>query len=107
MSGEDLLKIVKTFKDIVTHYPTFLVSTESCPYCNIARNTFLERKVDFKEIKQKDYPGIADIIKKDKKYKSFPMIAVDGVFIGGSDNLQEYYANLDENKENASTKDGL
>ena len=80
-------------------HKTFLITKSHCPHCVNAKDLLTKKGKEFHEI---DYSEgkelIAEVIEK-KAHKSFPMIFLDGEFIGGFAQLRKYYDKA-ENKSN-------
>lgn len=89
---------VSTFKNII-------LSLDGCPWCVKAASLLEKKGIDFFEFKVNDYGYIVagtdsrDIPMADfqERYNhfSYPMIFLDGKFVGGFSNLQE----LEDNGE--------
>lgn len=80
-------------------HKTFIVTKSYCPHCVNAKELFTKKGKEFHEIDYNEGKElVAEIIEK-KAYKSFPMIFLDGKFLGGYDQLKEYYGRA-ENKSN-------
>ncbi|ELA42024.1 uncharacterized protein VICG_00871 [Vittaforma corneae ATCC 50505] len=87
-------------KEVLQKNPTIVVTKENCPFCDTAKNTLDKKKVKYLEIDgMKNQDLVQEIVQKEK-HKTFPMIYLNGKFIGGNDKLQEYYRDLESNKEN-------
>ena len=69
-----------------------IYSKEGCPYCRDAKELLKSKNIPFKEIKVTD-SNIEKIYKKidnkTKKYRYFPIIFKNNIFIGGFSDLDE------------------
>lgn len=77
----------------------FMVSKTNCPFCVEAAAILNKKDVSFKEYnvdREEASRNLAMEIMNKEKHKTFPMIYLNGRFIGGCDRLKEYY----EDKEN-------
>lgn len=71
-------------------------SKHNCPYCTRAKELLKGKKIEFEEINVQDFPEEKEImIKRTNGKKTFPQIFIDGVSIGGCDELHQ----LENNKE--------
>lgn len=94
-----------TITDALKISSSFMVSKTNCPFCHEASGILKERNVSFKEYNVDDLSGRESIqklaleIMNKEKHKTFPMIYLNGKFVGGCDKLKEHYYREDE-KEN-------
>ena len=64
-----------------------IYTTNECIFCSMAKKIFIDYNLKFKEINiQKNHILFEKIIKLTKK-KTVPQIFINGIFIGGYDNL--------------------
>lgn len=89
---------MKTLSEILRENPTLVVTRVACPYCDKAKDALKSREIDFLEMAVEKYPELAKEITMKEKHKTFPMVYLDGKFVGGCEELLEYFA--DENKRN-------
>ncbi len=67
-----------------------IYTTQTCTYCNLAKNLLKEKKLQFKEINVETNLNILkDLIKK-TNHKTVPQIFINEKFIGGYTELREY-----------------
>ncbi len=67
-----------------------IYTTQTCTYCNLAKNLLKEKKLQFKEINVENNLNILkDLIKK-TNHKTVPQIFINEKFIGGYTELREY-----------------
>lgn len=85
-------------KELENH-KTFIVTTENCTYCKLAKTLFKKKNKEYHEILASQNRDLVQEIMNTKEYMTFPMIYLDGVFIGGYDQLNQHYNNK-ENKQN-------
>jgi glutaredoxin len=77
-----------------------IYTKEDCPYCQMAKTTLASKSVQFTEqTLYKDFTR-EHILEKFPSAKSFPIIVVDGFYIGGYNQLKEYL----EEQTNSSKK---
>lgn len=72
--------------------------TARCPYCIRARGLLERKGVSFEDIRLEQEPERRAEMEQLSKRRSVPQIFIDGVHIGGSDELHEleYTGKLDE-----------
>lgn len=87
-------------KDVLEKNPTIVVTRENCPFCDTAKKTLDKKGVEYLEIDGENNQDLVQEIVQKEKHKTFPMIYLNGKFIGGNDKLQEHYVDLESNKEN-------
>lgn len=85
--------------EILAKTPSIIITVSGCPHCLVAMRTLRDKKVNFTEIKGMENKDVVEEVKQKEGHKTFPMIYIDGKFIGGNDKLQEYFKS--EEKENA------
>ena len=81
------------------NHKTFIVTKENCVYCRHAKELFKKKGQEYHEIDYMKNIELVQEIMNIKEYMTFPMIYLDGHFIGGYDNLVKHYNKI-ENVEN-------
>ncbi len=67
-----------------------IYTTQTCIYCNLAKNLLKEKKIQFTEINiESDLNILKELIKK-TNHKTIPQIFINEKFIGGYTELCEY-----------------
>ncbi|CAB3976501.1 glutaredoxin domain-containing protein [Candidatus Azoamicus ciliaticola] len=67
-----------------------IYTTQTCTYCNLAKNLLKEKKLQFTEINiETDLNIFKELIKK-TSHKTVPQIFINEKFIGGYTELYEY-----------------
>jgi glutaredoxin 3 len=67
-----------------------IYTTQTCIYCNLAKNLLKEKKIQFTEINiESDLNIFKELIKK-TNHKTVPQIFINEKFIGGYTELCEY-----------------
>lgn len=67
-----------------------IYTTQTCTYCNLAKNLLKEKKLQFTEINiEANLNILKDLIKK-TNHKTVPQIFINEKFIGGYTELCEY-----------------
>jgi len=68
-------------------------SKNNCVYCNKAKSLLKNLSLEYTEKKMEDYPSV-DALLEDigKKVRTMPQIKIDGVLVGGYNQLVEYFA---------------
>ncbi len=68
-----------------------IYTTASCPYCTMAKNLLKDRGYNFEEITLEfGSSELMELVKKTKQ-RTVPQIFFGEEFIGGYDNLVEYF----------------
>ena len=67
-------------------------SKENCAYCVKAKSLLKNLRLDFTEKKMEDFSSV-DALLEDigKKVRTMPQIKIDGVLVGGYNQLIEYF----------------
>ena len=67
-------------------------SKENCAYCVKAKSLLKNLRLDFTEKKMEDFSSV-DALLEDigKKIRTMPQIKIDGVLVGGYNQLIEYF----------------
>jgi len=68
-------------------------SKNNCVYCNKAKSLLKNLGLEYTEKKMEDYSSV-DALLEDigKKVRTMPQIKIDGVLVGGYNQLVEYFA---------------
>jgi glutaredoxin len=67
-----------------------IYTKEDCPYCQLAKTALASKNIQFTEQKlYKDFTR-EHILEKFPTAKTFPIIVLDGFYIGGYNQLREY-----------------
>jgi glutaredoxin 3 len=64
-----------------------MYATSWCPYCEAARQLLRSKGVSFEEISIETDPAQREIMIRRSGQRTVPQIFIDGVHIGGSDDL--------------------
>lgn len=80
-------------------HSTFLVTKQRCPFCIKAKELLEKKGKKYHEIDAEKNRDLVDEIKNAQAHMTFPMIYLDGKFVGGYDQLAKFYNEL-ENKAN-------
>ena len=83
---------------IAKHAEVVVYGTARCPYCVRARGLLDRKKIDYADIRLEQQPQRREEMERLSKRRSVPQIFIDGMHIGGSDELHEleYTGKLDE-----------
>lgn len=84
-------------------HSSFIIVKPNCPFCVQAKALLKRKNVDCAEIKLSENMKLVDEIVKEKNHMTFPMIFLNGEFIGGCDDLQAHFTAA-ENKSNLQNK---
>ncbi|MDH3588025.1 MAG: glutaredoxin 3 [Gammaproteobacteria bacterium] len=71
--------------------------TARCPYCVRARSLLESKGIDYQDIRLEEHPERRQEMERLSKRRTVPQIFIDGVHIGGCDELYEleYAGELD------------
>ena len=72
-----------------------IYTTKICPYCVRAKKMFDQRSISYKEIKIDSADLMEEMIKRSGGRRTVPQIFIDDKHIGGSDDLYEYFKNIE------------
>ena len=72
-----------------------IYTTKICPYCVRAKKMFDKRSISYKEIKIDSADLMEEMIKRSGGRRTVPQIFIDDQHIGGSDDLYEYFKNIE------------
>ena len=72
-----------------------IYTTKICPYCVRAKKMFDQRSISYKEIKIDSANLMEEMIKRSGGRITVPQIFIDDQHIGGSDDLYEYFKNIE------------
>jgi glutaredoxin 3 len=72
-----------------------IYTTKICPYCVRAKKMFDQRSISYKEIKIDSADLMEEMIKRSGGRRTVPQIFIDDQHIGGSDDLYEYFKNIE------------
>jgi glutaredoxin 3 len=75
-----------------------IYSKDNCVYCGRAKRLLSTRGISYREQTLEHDFTREDILEKFPSARTFPIVAVDGKFIGGYDNLVEYVGSMTENQ---------
>jgi glutaredoxin 3 len=65
-----------------------IYTKDTCPYCHLAKSILRQHGADFNEHSLTEYPELFDdMVKRSKGRLTVPQIFIDGVPIGGADQL--------------------
>ena len=63
-----------------------------CPYCQSAKRLLTEKDISFEEVGLDDKPDLrVELSEKFGGWRTVPMIVLDGEFIGGYDDLLQWF----------------
>jgi len=63
---------------------------EDCPYCQMARIALWDKQIPYSEQKLGKHFSREQILEKFPEAKTFPIIVLDGMYIGGYTQLREH-----------------
>ena len=67
-------------------------TTNVCPYCQSAKRLLTEKNISFEEVGLDDKPDLRmELSEKFGGWRTVPMIVLDGEFIGGYDDLVQWF----------------
>ncbi|MFC1740950.1 glutaredoxin domain-containing protein [Nanoarchaeota archaeon] len=61
-----------------------------CPYCTRAKQMLADKDVEFEEIVLSDAAEF-EKLKQETNHMTVPQVFIDGEFIGGSDDLEDWF----------------
>ena len=67
-----------------------LYTKERCPYCQMAKIALMDKVIPYSEQKLGRDFSREQILEKFPEAKTFPMIVLDGMYIGGYTQLREH-----------------
>lgn len=67
-----------------------LYTKEDCPYCQMAKIALMDKVIPYSELKLGRDFSREQILEKFPEAKTFPMIVLDGMYIGGYNQLREH-----------------
>lgn len=77
-------------------YNIEIYTKKNCPYCERAKNFFIKKLLDFKEISIDNDPlkiKYLEMYNRSQGRKTVPQIFINGHYIGGSDDLIKFSSN--------------
>lgn len=77
-----------------------IYTKDDCPYCQMAKTSLALKQIQFTEQKLNTHFTREQILEKFPTAKSFPIIVLDGFYIGGYNQLKEY---LEEQTKSTKT----
>jgi len=67
-------------------------SKENCSYCVKAKSLLKNLRLDYTEKKMEDFASVDALLEEiGKKVRTMPQIKIDGVLVGGYNQLVEYF----------------
>jgi len=76
-----------------------IYTKEDCPYCQLAKTALASKNIQFTEqLLYRDFTRDF-IVEKFPTAKSFPIIVLDGFYIGGYTQLKEHLDNQDKSSQ--------
>jgi len=76
-----------------------LYTKDDCPYCQMAKSTLAGKDIPFTEQKLNRDFSREQILEKFPGAKTFPIIVLDGFYIGGYTQLKEHLSSLNESNQ--------
>lgn len=77
-------------------------SKDYCPYCKSAKALLTSKGLTYSEIDVGHHPEkLAEMINRSQR-RTVPQVFIDGEYIGGSEDLQAYFANRKISREETS-----
>jgi glutaredoxin 3 len=73
-----------------------IYTTQICPYCVRAKKMFEERNISYQEIKITSQELMQEMLQRSGGKRTVPQIFIDEKHIGGSDDLYEYFKNIEK-----------
>lgn len=68
-----------------------IYTLSTCVYCLLSKNLLKEKNIIFEEINLEENIDIFEDLKNRYNYSKVPMIFIDDKFIGGYQELKEYF----------------
>lgn len=73
-----------------------IYTTQICPYCVRAKKMLSDRNIAYQEIKINSAEQMQEMITRAGGRRTVPQIFIDDQHIGGSDDLFEYFKNIEK-----------
>lgn len=73
-----------------------IYTTQICPYCVRAKKMLSYRNIAYQEIKINSAEQMQEMITRAGGRRTVPQIFIDDQHIGGSDDLFEYFKNIEK-----------
>lgn len=73
-----------------------IYSKTNCSYCSFAKNFLKEKNITYKEYKLNENFSKEDLLTKFPTAKTYPVITIDGTFIGGFVDLKKIIEDKNE-----------
>jgi glutaredoxin len=77
-----------------------LYTKENCYFCTLAKSVLVEQNISFKEMKLGEDYTLEYIKERFSSAKTFPVIVVDGFYIGGATELKMMIETTNATKNN-------
>lgn len=68
----------------------FMVSKKGCPFCERARCLLKEKNIEFADVDHTQNEALSEEISAKHKHTTYPKIFLNGKFVGGMSDLEEY-----------------
>ena len=94
---------MKYLNKLVDEHPTLMISKPGCVFCTQAKKLFDKKMknvhvMEIEKMKSDEAAEVIGAVRDEYKHMTFPIIFVDGEFIGGYDDLKEFYESDKENE---------
>ncbi|RVD90725.1 glutaredoxin [Tubulinosema ratisbonensis] len=82
-----------TFQELLKEKKNIMIGKKVCPFCSKAKEILKEQGIEYHYISLEEKEN-AKIIKEamdEQNYRSFPLVFLDGKFVGGCDQLVDRF----------------
>lgn len=73
--------------NLLNTYNTIIITKIGCPYCEMALEELKNRNIEYKEFNKDENKEVVAEVKEKYNWMTYPMIFIDGKFIGGCEEL--------------------
>ncbi|KAF7684733.1 Glutaredoxin-2, mitochondrial [Astathelohania contejeani] len=85
---KSLIECQEHIKKIISEYGSFMIGKKGCPYCIEAISILKDIDVQYKYFDELEFPDVASSARIMYDYRTFPIIVINGIFIGGCNELK-------------------
>lgn len=79
--------------NIIEAKKNVLISRSDCPFCDRAEELLNKKNIPFEKVQKNENPILESEIREAYGHKTYPMVMLDGEFVGGCTELQNYIQN--------------